>query len=311
MSTRVAAVDVGSDTTRLLIADVQGPDAIRTVARSSVSTKLSDGLYPSGRLADAARERVLAALAQFAEEVDRHACEARRAVLTSAVREARNGGRFAAELRRRFKIDARVINGLAEAELTFRGATLGRDLSGRVLVVDVGGGSTDLTVGLGGEDLFHASTHAGVVRMAERFLHGDPPAPADVAGLRAEARRLLDDAVPAAIRTGVAHGLLAAEGGTWRAGMATLGAEGAKAARTGVVGRAVLEDALGRMIGVTVDELRGTPGIHAARAPTLVAGAAIVLATMDAFGLDRLTIADGDLLEGLAMELAREAVPVG
>jgi exopolyphosphatase/guanosine-5'-triphosphate,3'-diphosphate pyrophosphatase len=310
MSTRVAAVDVGSDSTRLLIADVDGPDSMRAVVRNSIPTQLSAGLYESGQLTVAAQARALKALAEHAAEIERHSCVVSAAVLTSAVREAQNGAEFTAEVRRRFRINARVIDGHTEAELTYNGATLGRDLDGRVLVVDVGGGSTDLMIGERGTPLFQASTQAGAVRKAARFLHGDPPRPEEVGSLRANIQRVLEDAVPAEMRTGLSHGLMSAEGWTWRSALTALGDQGAEAAQSGILGRELVEQALDRLIGVRMAELREAPGIHEARAPTLVAGTAIVIETMDAFGLDRLEIAEGDLLEGLAMGLASQGAAV-
>jgi exopolyphosphatase/guanosine-5'-triphosphate,3'-diphosphate pyrophosphatase len=311
MSTRVAAIDVGSDSTRLLIADVDGPNAVRPVVRNSIPTQLSAGLYETGQLTVAAQARVLKALAQHAAQIEQHSGVTSAAVLTSAVRDAKNGAEFTAEVRRRFRINARVIDGQTEAELTYYGATLGRELEGRVLVVDVGGGSTDLMIGERGTPLFQASTEAGVVRKAARFLHGDPPRHEEVAALRANIQRVLEDAVPAEMRTSLAHGLMSAEGWTWRPALTALGDEGAEAAQSGILSRELVAQALDRLIGARMAELREAPGIHQARAPTLVAGTAIVIETMDAFGLDRLELAEGDLLEGLALRLASQGVAVG
>lgn len=309
--TRVAAIDVGSDSTRLLIADVDGPDAVRTVVRNSIPTQLSSGLYETGQLTPGARERVLEALAEHAAQIEQHPHATSAAVLTSAVRDAENGAEFAAEVRRRFNIDARVIDGRTEAELTYHGATLGRELEGRVLVVDMGGGSTDIMIGERGAPLVQASSEAGAVRMASRFLDGDSAGPEEIAALRAGVRRALEEAVPAESRGGIAHGLVAAESWTWRPALAGLGDDGAEAARSGILGRELIAHALDLLTGARLSDLREAPGVHEARAYTLVAGAAIVIETMDAFGLDRLELADGDLLEGLALDLASREVAVG
>ena len=302
---------MGSDSTRMLIADVDPPGRVRPILRRSTPTQLSAGLYESGRLTQAAQARVHKALAEYVEEIDSHRCAIRGAVLTSAVRDAQNGPEFTAAIRARFRLDARVIDGQTESELTFRGATLGRDLQGRVLVMDVGGGSTDVMVGEEGRAVYRASTQAGVVRKAARFLHGDPPRREEVAALRANIREVLTDAIPDAMRADVAHALMSAEGWTWRPALVELGDDGAEAAMSGVLDRALIEEAIDRMIGVRVAELRDTPGIHAARAPTLVAGAALVIETLETFGLDELEITDTDLLEGLSLRLASEEVMVG
>lgn len=312
MSVRVAALDLGSDSTRMLVADVDvGPDRVRPIVRRSTPTRLSAGLYDSGKLTPAAQARVLTAVSEYAQAIDEHGCDVRGAVLTSAVRDAQNGVEFTAEVRRRFRIDARVIDGSTEAELTYRGATLGRRLDGRVLVVDVGGGSTDFMVGEGAQPLYKVSTQAGAIRNAARFLHGDPPRAREVAELRRNIRRMLLDAIPEQVRAGVTHGLMSAEGWTWRGALSALGDEGVEAARTGILGRGLVERALERLMEVRTAELRSAPGIHPERAPTLVAGTALVIETVDAFALDRLEIAETDLLEGLAMRLASQEAMVG
>ncbi len=303
---RVGVVDIGSDSTRLLVADVTGANSLRPLVRRSTPTQLSAGLYASGRLTPAAQARVMHALVGYSEEMERQSCHLRGAALTSAVRDAQNGPEFTAQVRERFRIDARVIDGYTEAQLAFRGATLGRSFDGRVLVVDVGGGSTEVVVGEGGRALYPGTTRAGAVRKSARFLHGDPPCENEVATLRENVRRAIAIALPASMRDGVVHGLVSAESWTWRPALAALGERGVVAARSGIVDRALVELAVERLLTVRKQQLRRAPGIHPARASTLLAGTALVLEVIDAFRLDAIEIAETDLLEGLALHIASE-----
>ena len=194
---RVAVVDIGTNSTRLLVADVRD-GGVEELDRRSVVTRLGEDVDATGRLADAAQERVFERLAEYAESIERHDCERRLAVLTSAVRDADNGAAFADAVRERFGLDARTLSGDEEARLTYLGATAARDAGAEpLLVVDIGGGSTELVTGARGEMDFHVSTQAGVVRHTERFLRDDPPAREDVDALARDVRAVFEEAVPA------------------------------------------------------------------------------------------------------------------
>src|SRR5215204_1044823 len=177
--TRTAVIDMGSNSTRLLVADV-ADGAVRELTRETRITRLAQAVDSTGRLADEAIERVLAALADYKAEIDRLAVERVAAVATSAVRDAANGSEFLETLRERFGIEARILSGDEEARLTFLGATAARRAGGQpTLVLDIGGGSTELVIGVPGEEPgFHVSTQAGAVRQTERHVTADPP-PAD------------------------------------------------------------------------------------------------------------------------------------
>lgn len=304
---RVGAVDVGTDSTRLLIADVDG-DAVHEVLRRSELTQLCAGLYAAGSLTAASMARVHRALVAFRDEIDAHGCAHAGAALTSAVRDARNGPEFTAEVRRRYRLDARVIDGRQEAALTFRGATVGRELEAPTVVVDVGGGSTEFVVGQGDEIAFRATTDAGVRRKTARFLANDPPRPHEVEALGSYVRAVIERAVPASVRATVASGLAATESSTWRDALAELDDDAAARVGGGVLPREVAERALARLTEVRLATLRGVPGLHPDRAPTLVAGTVLLLETMRAFGLEEIEISERDLLDGLALELAGAGV---
>ena len=175
---RVGVVDIGTNSTRLLIADV-ADDHLTVLDRESVVTRLGQGVDATGRLTDEAMERVRTTLTDYRERLDAHGTERDVAVLTSAVRDADTGAPFLEEVRERFGLDARTLAGEDEARLTYDGATSERDPGDTrpVVVIDIGGGSTELVEGRGREMDFHVSTQAGVVRHSERHVRSDPPEP--------------------------------------------------------------------------------------------------------------------------------------
>jgi exopolyphosphatase/guanosine-5'-triphosphate,3'-diphosphate pyrophosphatase len=303
---RVAVVDVGTNSTRLLVADVRD-GTVEELERRSVVTRLGHGVDATGRLEQAAQERVLGTLAEYAEAIDRHGCERRLAVLTSAVRDAGNGAEFTAQVRDRFGLDARTLSGDEEARLTYLGATAARDRSDAtpLLVADIGGGSTELVTGARGEMDFHVSVQTGVVRHSERFLHGDPPAREEMEALAHDVRAIFADAVPAAVRERV-RAAVAVAGTATSAAAIDAGVEPYDPAR--VEGRVV---AAWRLAGISdnlaalpLEERRAVPGLHPDRAPTIVAGTIILAEVLAAFGLDRFEASERDILWGAAIDVA-------
>jgi exopolyphosphatase/guanosine-5'-triphosphate,3'-diphosphate pyrophosphatase len=167
--TRVAAVDIGTNSTRLLVADV-GEGGVEPIVRRSTVTSLGRGVDASRRLSPDAIERVHRVLARYYDELEALGAVSTLAVGTSAVRDAADGAEFLAGVEERFGFETRLLSGDEEAELTRRGVGAGSE---RTLVLDVGGGSTELIAGS-----FHVSIDVGSVRLTERHLHSDPPTPA-------------------------------------------------------------------------------------------------------------------------------------
>jgi exopolyphosphatase / guanosine-5'-triphosphate,3'-diphosphate pyrophosphatase len=307
---RVGVVDIGTNSTRLLIADVEG-SAIDELDRRSEVTRLGQGVDTSGRLAPEAMERVFATLSAYRDALDAADVpdDARLAVLTSAVRDAANGSDFTARVRDEHRLDARTIAGEEEARLTFRGATHGRDSDDAtpLLVVDVGGGSTELIVGAAGGATpdFHVSLQAGVVRQTERHLHHDPPPPHEQQALADEVRATIEAAVPAAVRA-------SAEIAVGVAGTATslaaidqqLDPYDPRRVHGYALDRAEIELLLARLAQMPLGQRRAVRGLHPDRAATIVAGAAILLEVLRAFGLTRAEVSEHDLLHGVALEWA-------
>ncbi len=194
---RVAVVDIGTNSTRLLIADVAPSGAVADIVRHSRVTRLGEGVDSSGGLRPGAIERTCVVLGDYRELIDSHRCEANLAVLTSAVRDASNGASFAERVRRDFRLDARTLSGDEEAQLTFLGAMSDREPTPEpTVVIDIGGGSTEFVVGRRRTAGFHASLQAGVVRMSERHIHSDPPSPSELQSLALDTRTIYLDGLP-------------------------------------------------------------------------------------------------------------------
>jgi exopolyphosphatase/guanosine-5'-triphosphate,3'-diphosphate pyrophosphatase len=303
---RIGAVDIGSNSTRLLLADVVD-GAIAELSRDSIVTRLGDGVDSSGALNDAAMNRVFDAIDEYSGEIALVGCDRVGGVATSAVREASNGAEFAAEVTSRFGIPIDVIGGDSEAQLTFLGAGSGDvlDGDGRSMVVDIGGGSTEFIVGEGEELLFHISTQLGAVRQSERWLASDPPSDSELDALLAEAAQIVAGAVPSEFRSGVTRGIAVAgtptvlasidqaleEFDPWKVHGYALSVE-------------TCEALLSRLAALPLAERRKVTGLHPDRAPTIVAGAAILLATLRAFDLPEVRVSEHDILYGLALTLA-------
>jgi exopolyphosphatase/guanosine-5'-triphosphate,3'-diphosphate pyrophosphatase len=288
--TRVAVVDLGSNSTRLLVADIAGDGAITERERRSVVTRLGQGVDATGRLDPEAMERVYATLGDYRAIIDAEGADAAVGVLTSAVRDAANGAAFTQAVRERFGIAAQTIPGEVEARLTYLGATSERHTTEPTAVIDIGGGSTEVVVGAGDELRFHVSTQVGVVRHTERHLHDDPPTAAQLAALREDAAATFAEQLPADL--GARHAIAVA--GTATQTAAILGAE--------ILESAALEQLLGRLASVPLEIRRQTAGLDPARAPTIVAGLAILLEVLANLGLHAAEASDHDILRGAALE---------
>ena len=300
--TRVAVVDIGTNSTRLLVAEPEG-DSLRELARESIVTRLGEGVDATGRLGDEPQARVFRVLDGFRETMDAHDADVRTVVMTSAVRDAANGAEFADAVRERYGLTGRTLSGDEEARLSFLGATSSRAGAGALLVIDIGGGSTEMVEGERGEVDFHVSTQVGVVRHTERFLHGDPPAPGELEALARAARETIDASVPAAVRERVQAAVAVAGTATQLAAI-DLALEPYDPSRIEGhrLSRERLEALRDRLAAVPLAERRQITGLDPARAPTIVAGVAILLEVVGAFGLDGVEVSERDILWGVALD---------
>lgn len=305
---RVSVVDVGTNSTRLLVADVAGDGRITELERLSTVTRLGHGVDRTGALADDAMERVFRTLAQYRGLIDHHDAGARTiAVLTSAVRDAVNGADFTARVRADFGLDARTISGDEEAQLTFLGATAERpgDADGPVVVLDIGGGSTEFVFGDGRRVTFHVSTQVGVVRQGERHVRHDPPADGELAAVAEDVRAVFAAAIPADVRRSARAGIAVAGTPTSAAAMLLeLEPYDPDVVHGYRLALPEVETLLARVALLDEDERRRMPGLHPDRAPTVVAGLVILVEALRLLGLDEVEVSEHDILRGAALRLA-------
>ncbi len=300
-SHRVAVVDIGSNSTRLLIADV-GDERVEEVERQSRVTRLGRGVDLSGLLATEAIEAACEAIADYVALCRELGVEKIEAIATSAVRDAANGEAFVAELRERFALTARVLDGEEEARLTYTGATFERSPVEPTLVVDIGGGSTELVVGTGDQISFYASLQAGVVRHTERHIMSDPPTPTELEALAADTRSLIVSAIDANPAATAQAGIAVAGTPTSLASI-DLGLEPYDPVQ--VHGRTLdletIQHLLSQLASSPLAKRVEIAGMHPDRAPSIVAGVVILVETMRAFGLDRVEVSEHDILYGVAI----------
>ena len=303
---RAAVIDIGTNSTRLLVADV-GEGGIAEIERRSQVTRLGRGVDISGRLSDEAIDDVCTAIGGYLELVRSHSPQRLVALATSAVRDAENGDAFIAELRERFALDARTIDGAEEARLTYLGATASPPRSERTLVVDIGGGSTELIVGDTGGPGFHVSLQLGVVRHSERHLRSDPPTPSELEELGAAVLGELDTVRHDAGGNSPALGIAVAGTPTSLAAMEFGLDAGDPAAVEGrELGIEAIQHQLARVAALPLSERRRLPGLHPDRAPTIIAGIVILAAVMRTFALERITVSRHDILWGAALDAAAQ-----
>jgi len=301
-SHRVAVIDVGTNSARLLVADVARGE-VAPVERRSQVTRLGRGVDLSGRLSTEAVEEACAAIGTYVALNRELGVETVDAIATSAVRDSENGSAFVAELRERFALSARVLDGEEEARLTYLGATSEHTPSEPTLVVDIGGGSTELIVGTGAEISFHTSLQAGVVRHSERHLASDPPTALELESLAIDARGLIESAVPTGTQASAG---IAVAGTPTSLAAVEMELEPYDPARVHghVLSLPSIQRMLSRLASAPLSRRVEIPGLHPDRAPTIVAGVVILVETMRAFGLEQIEVSEHDILYGAAISAA-------
>jgi len=293
---RVAAIDLGTNTTRLLVADVE-EGRIDEVHRESRITRLGEGVDARHRLLPVPIARVRNALTDYRRTLERLGAERTLAVATSAVRDAENGEAFLGEVEWSYGFATRLLSGDEEAELTRRGV----DPKPGTLVVDIGGGSTELIV-----DEFHTSLDIGSVRYTERFVHTDPPDPGELDEISRAVHTILEARVQ--VKAQSASGVA----GTVTT-LAALDLDLEHYDRERVHGHrlttAAARTQLARLAALPLHERRELPAIESERAPVIVAGAVILVSILDHFGLDEIEVSERDILDGIALAAAELPEP--
>jgi exopolyphosphatase / guanosine-5'-triphosphate,3'-diphosphate pyrophosphatase len=303
-SHRVAVVDVGSNSSRLLVADVSDGEVVK-IERQSRVTRLGRGVDLSGQLSAEAIEEACEAIGDYVAICDGADVERVTAIATSAVRDAANGAAFVAELRERFAVSARVLDGDEEAHLTYLGATHERPPAEPTLVIDIGGGSTELIVGSGEEISFQASLQAGVVRHTERHVASDPPSAAELEALAADVRTSIEAALARCGKSRAAAGIAVAGTPTSLAAIELeLDRYDPERVHGHVLSLESIQRLLSRLASAPLVERAQIRGLHEDRAPTIIAGVVILVEAMRAFDLERIRVSEHDILYGAAIEAA-------
>jgi exopolyphosphatase/guanosine-5'-triphosphate,3'-diphosphate pyrophosphatase len=303
-----AAIDVGANTLRLLVAEAIAPDDFTILHEEQEITRLGEGLLPTRLLQDEPQRRSLAALRRFAEAARRFKAEQVAAVATSAVREAENREELVSEIARETGLTIRVIDGREEACLTLLGVRHGLHLgSHRVLVMDVGGGSTEFVLAKGEDIEAIVSTGLGVVKLTEQHLVSDPPTPGELQALEEVVAGRIDRLQGQLPR--VEEAQLVGTAGTVTT-LAAIDLALVTYNRQKIQGHCLrlarVRELLDRLAALPLQKRRAIPGLESGRADIILAGAAILAVSMERLGHHELQVSDDGLREGILLDLLRK-----
>ena len=304
MTRRVAGIDCGTNSIRLLIADIDDARRLHDVVRRMEVVRLGEGVDRTGRLSEAALERTRVALADYTAQIREHGVEAIRMVATSASRDAENAADFKAMVGSVLGQDPEVITGDEEARLSFTGAVATLPAhAGQRLLIDIGGGSTEFVRGTGSEVAAAISVDVGCVRMTERHLRSDPPQQAEIEAAVADITAIADGALAVADAGREATELVAVAGTATTIAAISLGLkaydpeaiDGSRLTYAQVV--QVAED----LAVADHAERLAIPVMHPGRADVIVGGALVLRTIMERSGLDAVLISEHDILDGIAL----------
>jgi exopolyphosphatase / guanosine-5'-triphosphate,3'-diphosphate pyrophosphatase len=294
---RVGVVDLGTNSTRLLAADVED-GRVDEVARRTIITRLGEGVDERRKLLPLPIARVRNALSEYRRELDELDAERVLAIGTSAVRDAENGEAFLGEIEWSYGFATRLLSGEEEAELTRRGVANGRELGDEVLVLgdevlvlDVGGGSTELITAHE-----RISVDVGSVRLTERHLQRDPPTREELDAAARAVREALPDLHP--------HEAVGVAGTITTLAALELGGYDPEQVHGHRLSRESVEAQLERLAALPLAQRRELPGLEPERAPVIVGGAVIVREVLDRYRLPGLDVSERDILHGAALEAA-------
>ncbi|HEY6706802.1 MAG TPA: Ppx/GppA phosphatase family protein [Actinomycetota bacterium] len=305
MSERLAAFDVGTNSTRLLVADVDGGEIVAEHAREMVMTRLGKGVDRTGRFDPAALARTLEVLAGYAETCRRLGVGRRRLVATSATRDAADRRAFLDGVRDLLGVDAEVLTGQAEAATAYRGATATLEGDLPTLVVDIGGGSTELILGDGRAARAMVSLDIGCVRLFERHLHHDPPTAEEAAALRADVATHLAE-VAGVLDPAAADRVVGVAGTVTTVTAIALGLDAYDPRR---IHRATLDAAeiaavADKLTAMTVAERAALPVMARGREDVIAAGALLLDELVRRFRIPQVIASETDILDGILLGLA-------
>ncbi len=308
---RLAAIDVGTNTVRLLVSDFDLAGRRQDIASLSKITRLGQGVGESGLFRPEAVVRTLEALGTYADETGRLGVEALRAVATSAARDAADSREFADAARQVLGVELEIVDGMTEAELTWLGATADYPFSDPdtpVLVFDVGGGSTELIVGSGRRMLASQSLDIGSVRLTEQYIKHDLPTASEVKHLQTR------------VRESISAGLTKIK--PQRDGLVVIGVAGtvtsiqavdlklepydAAVIHLSTLTRQAVDRTLDLFLSLPLAKRAKLAGLEPKRADVIVAGALITAAVLNEARADKVTVSERDILDGIILSLAAE-----
>ena len=307
---RVAGLDCGTNSLRLLVADVQPDGTLRDVVREMRVVRLGEGVDRTGELSPVALSRTFTVLREYADQCRELGAERVRMVATSATRDARNRTDFTGGVREILGVDPEVITGDEEAALSFAGAT--GDLRGRpdlpepYLVVDIGGGSTEFVLGGRKGPVASRSVDIGCVRMTERHLRSDPPAPAELAAAQADIAAAIAD-VSRAVDLGATRTLVAVAGTATTVTALSLGLPEYDADRIhlSAISLQDVERTYAALASMDSRERAALGPMHPGRVDVIVAGSLILREVVRAAGTGGMVASEHDILDGIALSLGR------
>jgi exopolyphosphatase / guanosine-5'-triphosphate,3'-diphosphate pyrophosphatase len=314
--TRVAAVDCGTNSIRLLVADVPPEGAHTDLLRRMEVVRLGQGVDATGRLAPEAIERTRRVLAEYAAQARELGAERIRMVATSATRDAANRADFEAMVTATLGQLPDVVPGVEEAELSYLGATASLAAAARAhgtepprppfLVVDIGGGSTEFVLGDASGVRAARSVDVGCVRLTERHLHSDPPPPDEVQAAEADVRAALD-LVAADVPVAEAATLVGLAGSVTTVAALALGlpAYDPVAIHGSRIPVAAVRSVTAGLLTATRAKRAAYPVMHPGRVDVIGAGSLVLRVVMDAFDLEEVVVSEHDILDGIALRLAR------
>lgn len=295
---RIAAVDCGTNSIRLLICDIDGETKV-DVMREMRIVRLGQGVDKTGELSSQALERTFEACREYSAMIAGNGADTVRFCATSAARDAGNGAVFLQGVERILGVRPEILSGREEAETTYLGASRSLSAAGRVMVIDLGGGSTELVLGEGEDVIAADSLDIGSVRLTERHLASDPPTRAEIARCMADVDDRLDasEVDPAAADTVVG---VAGTVTTVAAHVLGLGAYDAERIHHAVLDREQVVASCLAIAESSVDERRSWPFMHPGRADVIGAGALILARILRRTRSDELLVSEGDVLDGIA-----------
>ncbi len=303
--TRVAAIDCGTNSIRLLVADVEpGVERLHELDRTMQIVRLGEGVDATGRLSQAALQRTFAACDVYASVLDERGVQRVRFVATSATRDAENRDQFVDGVRARLGVEPEVVTGAEEAALSFSGATRGLVEDGPFLVVDIGGGSTELVHGTDKPDASR-SVDIGCVRLTERHLHDDPPTAAQIGAAVGDIDAALDE-VTRTVPLDASATLLGLAGSvTTVAGIALeLPAYDPVQIHHSRIPAAVVVAVAERLLAASRAERSAIPVMHPGRVDVIGAGALILARLVGHTGSREVVVSEHDILDGIAWSIA-------